>query len=277
MFQLALLLGAMFLLQGVLSVIQMRHFSKEFVKLRRQGKVACGRKSGGFHAGAIVLFRIDEDGVIQEGRKLMGVTCFARVTDVGLKRDEELRRLRELGYDGLTLGVETGDEEALAFMNKGYGARDVVEQAGRLDEAGMSYSFFYLAGISGAGRGVEGALRSAEVFNQTRPRRVGSSMLTIFPSSALYREIQAGRWREESELEKLEELKTLIENLEIPTRFETDGASNLVRVQGELPQDRERLSGALDCRGRRGGPAGLPGQLKTFMKGIPLTTQASGR
>ncbi len=174
------------------------------------------------------------------------IGCFARVTDVRLKRDGELRRLRELGYDGLTLGVETGDEEALAFMNKGYRARDVVEQAGRLDEAGMSYSFFYLAGISGAGRGVEGALRSAEVFNQTRPRRVGSSMLTIFPNSELYREIQAGRWREESELEKLEELKTLIENLEIPTRFETDGASNLVRVQGELPQDRERLAGGLE-------------------------------
>ena len=47
-------------------------------------------------------------------------------------------------------------------------------------------------------------------------------------------------------MEKLEELKTLIENLEIPTRFETDGASNLVRVQGELPQDRERLAGGLE-------------------------------
>ncbi len=80
MFQLALLLGAMFLLQAVLSVFQMRHFSKEFVKLRRRGKVACGRKSGGFHAGAVVMFLIDEDGIIQEGKKLMGVTCFARVT-----------------------------------------------------------------------------------------------------------------------------------------------------------------------------------------------------
>lgn len=80
MIQLALLLGAMFLIQGVLSVLQMRHFSQEFVKLRRKGKVACGRKSGEFHAGAIVMFRIDEDGVIQEGKKLMGVTCFARVT-----------------------------------------------------------------------------------------------------------------------------------------------------------------------------------------------------
>jgi len=72
----------MFLLQAVLSVFQMRHFSKEFVKLRRRGRVACGRKSGGFHAGAIVMFRINEDGIIQEGKKLVGVTCFARVTNL---------------------------------------------------------------------------------------------------------------------------------------------------------------------------------------------------
>ena len=174
------------------------------------------------------------------------IGCFARVTDVGLKSGEELRRLRTLGYDGLTVGVETGDDRALAFMNKGCQARDIVEQAARLDEAGISYSFFYLAGISGAGRGAEGALRSAEIFNQTRPRRIGSSMLTVFPSSELYREIQAGNWKEESELEKLGELKTLVEHMSVPTRFETEGASNLLRVRGDLPEDRERLSGYLE-------------------------------
>lgn len=174
------------------------------------------------------------------------IGCFARVTDVGLKSGEELRRLRSLGYDGLTVGVETGDDRALAFMNKGYKARDIVEQAARLDEAGISYSFFYLAGISGAGRGTEGALRTAEVFNQTHPRRVGSSMLTVFPNSELYREIQAGSWKEESELEKLGELKTLMEHLSVPTRFETEGASNLIHVRGDLPEDRERLAGCLE-------------------------------
>ena len=174
------------------------------------------------------------------------IGCFARVTDVGLKSGGELRRLRALGYDGLTVGVETGDREALAFMNKGYQPRDIVEQAGRLDEAGISYSFFYLAGISGAGRGREGALRSAEIFNRTRPKRIGSSMLTVFPDSELYREIQAGHWREESELEKLEELKTLIGHLDIPVRFETDGASNRIQIRGELPEDRERLTAGLE-------------------------------
>lgn len=79
MFQLGLLVVGMFVLQAVLSGLQMRHFSKEFVRLRRQGKVACGRKSGGFHAGAIVMFLIDDGGIIHEGRQLCGVTCFARV------------------------------------------------------------------------------------------------------------------------------------------------------------------------------------------------------
>ena len=130
-------------------------------------------------------------------------------------------------------------------MDKGYTAADIVEQCRRLDEAGIHYSFFYLAGISGAGRGREGAARSAEVFNRTRPKRVGSSMLTVFPNSALYREIQAGNWREESELEKLEEVRTLIESLSIPTRFETAGASNLVHIRGDLPEDRARLSESL--------------------------------
>ena len=33
---------------------------------------------------------------------------------------EELKELRALGYDGITIGVETGDDESLTFMNKGF-------------------------------------------------------------------------------------------------------------------------------------------------------------
>ncbi len=77
--KIGLLLAVMFVLQAILSSIQMRHFSKEFIKLRRQGKVVCGRQAGGFHAGAIVMFLIDEDGMIRTARMLMGVTCLARV------------------------------------------------------------------------------------------------------------------------------------------------------------------------------------------------------
>lgn len=178
------------------------------------------------------------------------IGCFARVTDVTLKTDAELEELRKLGYDGITIGVETGDETALGFMNKGYHAEDIVTQTHRLDESQIGYNFFYLTGISGAGRGVEGALQSADIFNQTHPKIIGSSMLTIYPESELYQEIQAGNWAEEGELEKLQELKSLIEHLEISVFFATLGASNAIRVQGMLPKDRKTMMSQLEkvCR-----------------------------
>lgn len=71
-------------------------------------------------------------------------------------------------------------------MNKGYEAKNIVEQCARLDDAGISYAFFYLVGISGKGRGSEGAHRTSVVVNQTNPWLVGANMLTIYPSSKLY-------------------------------------------------------------------------------------------
>ena len=175
------------------------------------------------------------------------IGCFARVTDVARKSDEDLIALRCAGYDGLTIGMETGDDEALRFMNKGYAAADIVEQCGRLDRAGIRYSFFYLAGISGAGRGEAGAKATAIVCNQLHPIRVGVNMLTVYPDSELYQEIQRGNWEEESELEKYREIRTLLENLEIQTQFAALGASNAFHFQGALPEDRDRLTAALDA------------------------------
>lgn len=79
MLRIAIVLAIAFLIQGVMSALQMKYFSNEFVKLRRKGKVACGRKAGGFHAGAIVMFQIDDDGIIREAKKMEGTTVFAKI------------------------------------------------------------------------------------------------------------------------------------------------------------------------------------------------------
>ncbi len=174
------------------------------------------------------------------------IGSFARITDVTPKSDEELTKLRALGYDGLTIGIETGDDEALQFMNKGYASADIIEQCQRLDAADIHYSFFYLVSISGAGRGEIGAKLTADVCNQIHPMLIGANMLTIYPDSALYEEIQRGNWQEEGELEKYKEVRTLIENLRIPTIFAAMGASNAYQFHGKLPQDKARLLSFLD-------------------------------
>lgn len=178
--------------------------------------------------------------------KLKSIGCFSRVTDVSAKTDEELRELASAGFDGLTIGIETGDDEALAFMDKGYASEEIVAQCARLDAAGISYAFFYLAGISGRGRGIEGARLTAEACNKTSPWLIGVNMLTIYKSSKLYAEIAAGNWEEESEVEKYEEIRELVSRLSISTEFAMLGASNPVMLQGSLPSHRDELIAALN-------------------------------
>lgn len=174
------------------------------------------------------------------------IGCFARVTDITPKTDIELKNLHKAGFDGLTIGIETGDDEALKFMNKGYMSADIVTQCKKLDNADIHYSFFYLTSISGAGRGEIGAKATAEICNQLNPIEVGANMLTIYPDSKLYQEIQNGSWKEETEIEKYKEIRTLIENLKIPTIFGALGASNAFQLQGTLPRDKEKLLSVLD-------------------------------
>ncbi len=174
------------------------------------------------------------------------IGCFSQITDIALKSDEELVSLHRAGYDGLTIGIETGDDEALRFMNKGYTSADIVTQCRRLDRAGIHYSFFYLVSISGAGRGEIGAKATAAVCNQLHPSLIGINMLTIYPESELYQEIQRGSWKEAGEIEKYKEIRTLLEHLTIPTQFAALGASNAFQFQGTLPEDKDALAAALD-------------------------------
>lgn len=174
------------------------------------------------------------------------IGCFARITDSVNKTDEELLHLRQAGYNGLTIGVETGDDAALAFMRKGYTSRDILVQCKRLEQAGIEYGFFYLTSISGKGRGEAGAKASAEIFNQLHPFLVGPNMLTIYPESDLYQEIQNGNWEEEDELEKYRELRVLVENLNISTYFAAMGASNAFQLRGKLPEEKEALLATLE-------------------------------
>lgn len=178
--------------------------------------------------------------------RLKTIGCFARITDIMPKSIEELKQLRSCGYNGITIGVETGDDVALSFMNKGYTSADILQQCRKLDEAGLEYNFFYLTGIYGKGKSKQDVENTLKIFNQLNPKIVGASMLTVYPTSELYAEIQKGTWTEESETEKYEELKMLVQGLDIKTHFAALGASNAIQLHGNLPTERKELIEEID-------------------------------
>ena len=169
------------------------------------------------------------------------IGCFSRVTDISPKSLEELKELHALGYDEIIIGTETGDDKTLLFMRKGYEAQDIVYELNKLDEAGMRYHISYLNGLSGEGNGRRAALNTAAIYNRINPVSISIVALTVFPESELYTEIQNGVFIETSEIEKLKEQKTLIENLNIKTMIYANTVSNTTPISGKLPQDKDKM------------------------------------
>lgn len=178
--------------------------------------------------------------------KVQSIGMFARVDDIARKTDAQLRELRAYGFTGLSIGTETGDDPTLLRMNKGTTAAEIIAQSRRLDEAGIEYYFTYMSGLAGAGNGQRAARVTADVFNRTHPYLIGLVSLTVFPDTVLAREVQTGEFREAGELERLDEVRTLLERLEIATTIAGQTVSNPVPLFGRLPEDRARLLRELD-------------------------------
>lgn len=71
-----------FVLQYILTFLQMNKFTKHYREFRRHGKVAIGKRDGVIRSGVIVLFLIDDQGIIKDGKYIQGVTVFARYKDI---------------------------------------------------------------------------------------------------------------------------------------------------------------------------------------------------
>ncbi|MCD7929922.1 MAG: radical SAM protein [Tannerellaceae bacterium] len=169
------------------------------------------------------------------------IGCFARITDIKSKTVEELKQLRHFKFNRLTIGIESGHDETLRYMRKGYDPKTALEQCLKLEEAGIEYHFIILNGLAGEGKGVENAMATAELFNQIHPSIIGVTSMTIFPESDLYEDVLCGRYIETPEKERLVELKTLIENLKNPTTILANTISNAIPITGILPKDRNYM------------------------------------
>lgn len=144
-----------------------------------------------------------------------------RVTDIKNKTVEELKSLKKMGLREISLGVESGDDLTLDRVNKGYHAEDIIEQCGKLKEAGIDFWMTFLNGVAGREGSREHAVNSAKIFSQCEPMLVGTGGLVLFPGTPLLEEAEKGEFTPLSEKEMLEELLLFVENLTCDCQFIT--------------------------------------------------------
>ncbi len=179
--------------------------------------------------------------------KCQNIAMFASIRDIIPKSIEQLKKLRSLGINGLSVGMESGDDETLNLVDKGYTSVDIAEQLAKLDEAGIEYYLVYMTGLAGKGNGQRNALNTATVLNQISPYFVQNpyflhiDSLTLFPDTELYQMVQQGKFIPAGEKERLEELMTLLQKLQIRTRLQANTITNYKPISGYLPRDREKI------------------------------------
>ena len=169
------------------------------------------------------------------------IAMFSSIRDIKNKKVWQLRRLRSLGINGISIGTESGDNSTLLLANKGYTAKDLIEQCRKLDEAGIEYYFVYMTGLAGKGNGYRNAVNSAKVFSKVNPRFISVDSLTLFPDTELYRMAQEREFIPAGEKERLEELQTFIKHLQIRTHLFANSVSNFYPTTAFLPKERDRI------------------------------------
>ena len=188
------------------------------------------------------------------------IAMYASIKNVIGKSDEELRRLRNLGINELNIGVESGLDEALVYMNKGYTSDQAKHELNRLKEAGIDYGANIILGCAGPERRHENAAATAALLNETKPYLIFTGTIHSDPGCPLYEDIQNGRFVESTFGEYLDEEEELLELLELTDCYLFGlHPSNIVTMHGNLPEDkavmldlirkrREELANRLDER-----------------------------
>jgi len=133
-------------------------------------------------------------------------------------------------------------------MNKGHTVENAIIQAKKLNQANIPFSTVIMYGIAGAGKSIDNAIATANMINQFSTKRIITMCLTVFFGTPLENMVERGDFILSSSMERLAELKVLLEylNPEQPTMFDTTHPTNIVKLKGTLPWDKQRLINEID-------------------------------
>jgi radical SAM superfamily enzyme YgiQ (UPF0313 family) len=157
---------------------------------------------------------------------LTRVTSYARSQTLARKKPEDLRMIREAGLDRLHIGLETGDDELLALVNKGVTSAEQIEGGRKAIDAGFQVSEYWMPDLGGRERRRQHAENTARVLSAINPHYIRSRPLVPRPGTPIYDEVAQGRLPLSSPHERLEELAWMVAGLEVDSRVCFDHAMN---------------------------------------------------
>ena len=175
------------------------------------------------------------------------VTTYGRSHTAARKSISELKELKDAGLDRIHIGLETGDDALLAYMEKGCTAKDHIEGGRKVKAAGISLCEYVMPGLGGRKMSQQHARQTAKVLNEIDPHYVRLRTLHVSPTMPLWANLQDGDFEVQTEDEVVREIAAFIENLYVTSYLKSDHILNLLmEVEGKMPEDKAKCLGIID-------------------------------
>jgi radical SAM superfamily enzyme YgiQ (UPF0313 family) len=191
--------------------------------------------------------------------RLTRVGAYASPNSLLTKSEAQLRTLREKKLRILYFGLESGCDDTLVAIRKGFTAEAMAQQAIKTRQAGMKLSVTAILGLAGCDLSMEHARATAAWVNRVNPEYF--SLLTLFHR---HNEEFVRTLKQCTRRELILEARELLVHLNPHhTILRSNHVSNFLNLAGSYPKDRERLINDVDAALQQA--ARYPG----FLDGIP--------
>jgi len=176
------------------------------------------------------------------------ITSYCRSKTACRKSVEEFKQLKDAGLSRIHIGLESGYDPVLKFIDKGVTAEEHVKGGRNIVESGISLSEYVIPGLGGEKWSMEHAEETAKVLNRINPDYIRLRSLQVRRNTELYKMREEGEFKKLSDEDVVKEIRLCIENLDgIQSRVVSDHILNLLEeLEGKLPEDKEKLLGIID-------------------------------
>jgi radical SAM superfamily enzyme YgiQ (UPF0313 family) len=154
------------------------------------------------------------------------ITSYARAKTIYRKTPEELDQLKKAGLQRLHIGLESGDDELLQIVDKGITSEQHIIAGKKVKEAGMELSLYIMPDLGGRKLSEQHARNTARVLSAINPDYIRSRPLIPRSDTPIFQDCENGTLILSSPHERLQELKILVENLDITSKLCFDHFGN---------------------------------------------------
>ena len=171
------------------------------------------------------------------------ISCQTSIRNIMHKSQEELNQLYEAMYDDIYIGLESGCDDVLKLLNKGYSAKQASETLEKLQNSKMKFIALLMGGAGGEEFRKAHVADTAELLSRYPPKMISIITTGIAKGTKLAEMRDSGEFVQLTEREIIEDEISLIKKLDVPRQVYFFGhhQNNVARVSGHLKNKNELI------------------------------------